>query len=222
VPRGHSLLERLAESVWVLHEAIRRTARVGGRARLRRRFLACGDDVVFDPLSSDITYEQVRVGSRVYLGEAVYLSGQVDIGDDVMLAPMVHVTDGYHRIGLVGASIRDSGPGAKVRVHIEDDVWVGARATIMRGVRVGEGSVIGAASLVTKDIPPYVVAVGTPCAPIRRRFDDEELREHLRRRGRTPEEVEALVERRARALAGRILVGPTPSAGEPDGGRPER
>jgi acetyltransferase-like isoleucine patch superfamily enzyme len=219
VPPGRRLLERLAESAWVLRQAWRRVARVGGRSRLRRRFLACGDDVSFDPLTSDITYEQVRVGSRVYLGEGVYLSGQVDIGDDVMLAPMVHVTDGYHRTGVVGAPIRDSGPEIKVRVHIEDDVWVGARATIMRGVRVGEGSVIGAASVVTKDIPPYVVAVGSPCAPIRRRFDDDELREHLGRRGRSPEQVEALVDRRARALAGRLPATAKEPDRAPEGGR---
>ena len=52
-------------------------------------------------------------------------------------------------------------------MHIEKNVWIGAGAIILPGVTVGENSVIGAGSVVTKDIPPNVVAVGNPCRVLR-------------------------------------------------------
>ena len=52
-------------------------------------------------------------------------------------------------------------------VHIENNVWIGAGAVILPGVTIGENSVIGAGSVVTKDIPPDVVAVGSPCRVLR-------------------------------------------------------
>lgn len=69
-------------------------------------------------------------------------SGQISVGDDVMFGPIVHITHGYHRFDLPGKSIRDSGPGEKIEVKVEDDVWVGAGATLMRGVTVGEGFIV--------------------------------------------------------------------------------
>jgi acetyltransferase-like isoleucine patch superfamily enzyme len=57
---------------------------------------------------------------------------------------------------------------------------VGARVTLLKGVSVGEGSVVGAGSVVTKDVPAYTVAVGNPCRPVHARFSPEELAEHLR------------------------------------------
>lgn len=56
---------------------------------------------------------------------------------------------------------------------IGNDVWIGAGATIARGVNIGDGAVIAGGSVVTKDIPPYTIVGGVPAKPIRRRFDDE-------------------------------------------------
>jgi len=64
---------------------------------------------------------------------------------------------------------------------IEDDVWVGYGATVLCGVRIGEGSIIGAGSLVTKDVKPYSIYAGVPARKVRDRFDDpEELQRHLK------------------------------------------
>jgi acetyltransferase-like isoleucine patch superfamily enzyme len=52
---------------------------------------------------------------------------------------------------------------------IEDDVWIGAGVTVVDGVTIGRGSVIGAGAVVTNDIPPYSIAVGTPAKPIKDR-----------------------------------------------------
>jgi acetyltransferase-like isoleucine patch superfamily enzyme len=70
--------------------------------------------------------------------------------------------------------------GINLPVTIEDDVWIGARTTILKGVNIGEGSIIGAASLVTKNIIPYTIKVGNPAKPIKTRFPKIKLQEHLR------------------------------------------
>lgn len=56
---------------------------------------------------------------------------------------------------------------------VGNDVWIGQNVTVMPGVHIGDGSIIGANSVVAKDIPPYSVAVGNPCRVIKKRFDDE-------------------------------------------------
>ena len=61
----------------------------------------------------------------------------------------------------------------KGAIVIEDDVWIGESAIIMSGVHIGRGAVIGAGAVVTKDIPPYAVAVGVPAKVIKYRFDPE-------------------------------------------------
>lgn len=57
-------------------------------------------------------------------------------------------------------------------VHIEDDVWIGARVCILPGVTIGKGSVIGACAVVSKSIPPYSVAVGNPAKVVKTRWNN--------------------------------------------------
>lgn len=61
----------------------------------------------------------------------------------------------------------------KTRIRIGNDVWIGSRAIILRGVHIGDGAVIGAGAVVTRDVEPYTVAAGVPARPIRRRFPDQ-------------------------------------------------
>lgn len=61
---------------------------------------------------------------------------------------------------------------------IEDDVWGGANVTILKGVTVGRGSVVAAGAVVTRSCPPYSIIGGVPARLIRRRFTDEQIREH--------------------------------------------
>ena len=58
---------------------------------------------------------------------------------------------------------------------LEDDVWIGARVTMMQGVTIGRGAIIGAGSVVTKDVAPYTIVGGVPAREIRKRFTNEDI-----------------------------------------------
>jgi acetyltransferase-like isoleucine patch superfamily enzyme len=70
-------------------------------------------------------------------------------------------------------------PATKGDVRIGNDVWIGAKATILSGVAVGDGAVIGARSVVARDVPPYGIVVGNPARFIRKRFTDDIIRQLL-------------------------------------------
>ncbi len=78
---------------------------------------------------------------------------------------------------------------------VGNDVWIGQNVTVMPGVHIGDGAIIGANSVVAKDIPPYTIAVGNPCRVIKKRFDDEliDLLLKLKWWDRSIEEIEELM-----------------------------
>jgi acetyltransferase-like isoleucine patch superfamily enzyme len=161
----------------------------------------CGENCRFDPLSSEIRYEAVTLGDNVFIGPGAVI-GRAVIGSDVMFGPNVHVRNGNHSFEVVGVTIQDADDPRDDRpaVVIEDDVWVGQDTTILPNGAIGEGSVVGTKSIVSRPIPPYVIAAGSPCRVLRKRFSDEDLQRHLALRGRSEAEIEAIVRRRARGL----------------------
>jgi galactoside O-acetyltransferase len=94
----------------------------------------------------------------------------IRIGDGVMIAPGVTLTTTGHPVHPARRVdfARFSEP-----IVIEDKVWIGSNAVVLPGVRIGYGSVIGAGSVVSRDIPPMVVAVGAPCRALRPVTDDD-------------------------------------------------
>lgn len=89
----------------------------------------------------------------------------VHIGGNCFIAPNVCISAASHPII---AEQRNNGILISKPIHIEDDVWIGANSTICAGVTIGKGSVSGAGSVVVKDIPAGVVAVGNPCRVMRK------------------------------------------------------
>lgn len=118
-------------------------------------------------------------GKHIYMGSQIYINfnltvvddGNVYIGNKVMCGPNVTIATANHPIL---PQLREKGLQYNRDVHIEDNVWIGAGAVIVPGVTIGENSVIGAGSIVTKDIPTNTVAVGNPCRVVR------EINEHDR------------------------------------------
>jgi acetyltransferase-like isoleucine patch superfamily enzyme len=100
-------------------------------------------------------------------GTAIYAADRVSIGKRVLIADGVRITDRQsHPIDAIPRRYAPETDPPRP-VVIEDDVWIGMDVLIMPGVRIGRGSVIGAKALVTKDIPPLVVAAGIPAKVLR-------------------------------------------------------
>jgi acetyltransferase-like isoleucine patch superfamily enzyme len=95
-------------------------------------------------------------------------SGRITIGSGVRIAPYVFIIAANHRFEDPDRPIYQQGL-ANAPVTIEDDVWIGARVTVTAGVTIGRGSVIGAGAVVTRDIPPYSIAVGVPAKVVKSR-----------------------------------------------------
>lgn len=146
-------------------------------------FKICGRNVRAVGFSS-FSYRNIIIGNDVYIGPgSTFMSEHslITIGNKVLFGPGVTIMGGDHRFDVIGAYIYDIKVKAKnndQNVTIENDVWVGSRAIILKGVTIGKGSVIGAGSVVTKSVPPYSVAVGNPAKVIRRRFLQDDIKKH--------------------------------------------
>lgn len=118
----------------------------------------------------NLPHAGISIGSNCFIGEFNVVRGQggVRIGNGVYTGPMVQIVAVNHVYQDPHRPIREQGITAQ-GIVIEDDVWVGAGATIVDGVTIGQGSVIGAGAVVTSNIPPFSIAVGTPAKPIRDR-----------------------------------------------------
>jgi lipopolysaccharide O-acetyltransferase len=117
----------------------------------------------------------LEFGKNVQLNDYVHITAmqQVKIGDNVLMTSKIYISDCVHGIysGDQEHSSLDVPPMQRTYickpVHIEDNVWIGEFVSILPGVTIGKGSIIGANSVVTKNIPPYVIAVGIPAKPVK-------------------------------------------------------
>jgi len=112
--------------------------------------------------------EGLRVGTNSGWGVGCFINagGGVTIGNDVLIGPRVVIHSLNHVYKDAKVPIRLQGHVAKP-VVIEDDVWIGAGAIILAGVRVGRGAVVGAGSVVVGDVPAFGVVVGNPARLVR-------------------------------------------------------
>ena len=134
----------------------------------------------------------VTVGKQTYGRINVIMENTVSrlhIGNYCSIAPDVcFIVSGDHRIDTISTFpfhvkvLKDLKHEAcsKGDIIIEDDVWIGFRSTILSGVTVGKGSVIGAGSVVTKDVAPYSIVAGNPARLIKYRFSEEIIEQLLK------------------------------------------
>ncbi|MFX0198234.1 MAG: acyltransferase [Candidatus Hodarchaeota archaeon] len=113
---------------------------------------------------------QLVIGDSVHIGQMSFIdaTGGVEIGRDSFTGPNVTIISGNHNFQDTTVPIRLQG-GTPEKITIGCDVWLGANVTVLGGVNIGIGSVIGAGSLVTTSMPPYSIAVGVPATVIGRR-----------------------------------------------------
>jgi acetyltransferase-like isoleucine patch superfamily enzyme len=142
-----------------------------------------GKDIWFDP-DGTYSFENISLGSDVSLGLCPVMTtanSTIRIGSHVMFGPHVTVIGGNHNTDEIGqfmTKVNHKRPGDDLGVVIEDDVWVGAGATILCGVVVGRGSIVAAGSVVTRDVPAYAVVAGCPARVLKFRWDVESLVQH--------------------------------------------
>lgn len=137
---------------------------------LKSAFKSCGENVIIRRNVIFVYPEYIEIGDNVSLNSGCYIEGggRVSIGNDVRIAPFVSVISSNHSFVRKDIPIREQGYD-RAQVVIEDDVWLGTKVTVLPGVRVGKGSVIGSNSVVTHDVPPYSVAAGVPAKVIKKR-----------------------------------------------------
>lgn len=133
----------------------------------------------------------ITIGDNFYIGKFSQIECDAEIGNNVIMANRVALVGKYdHHYQQLGVPIRLASKisdkdytwkGLNEKVIIYDDVWIGYGSIILSGLKIGQGSIIAAGSLVTKDVEPFSIYGGFPAKKIRNRFDNEyDLTEHIR------------------------------------------
>ena len=146
-----SKLAKRARTFW----AKRIATRVGKNVNIER-------NAVFGPL--------LEIGDNSGVGINCEVYGPVKIGNDVKMGPEVVCYTSGHKFDRTDITMIEQGGTEPEPITIGNDVWIGRRVIIMPGVNIGDGCVIGAGAVVTKDIPPYSVAGGVPAKVIKSRL----------------------------------------------------
>jgi maltose O-acetyltransferase len=164
-PELMSLRQSARELLWRLNQSPPGAA-AERDALCRQLFGSVGRDLLLEPPF------HCDYGFNIHLGDSVYFNfncvildpAEVHIGDRVLFGPAVQIYTATHPLM---AADRRSGLESARPVHIESEVWLGGGAILLPGVRVGARTVIGAGSVVTRDLPSDVLAAGNPCRVIR-------------------------------------------------------
>ena len=162
VRAGYERAQRIARAV----NATAVEDRAGRLPLLRDLLGAIGrDSDVLPPLRCDYG-RNVRLGERVFVnfGAVLLDTSEIALGDEVLLGPSVQLLTADHPIepGLRRAGWESGRP-----ISIGAGAWLGGGVIVLPGVRIGENAVVGAGSVVTRDVPPAVVAVGNPARVVR-------------------------------------------------------
>lgn len=134
---------------------------------LRDMLAEVGENCYIEPpFHSNFGGKHVHFGNHVYANFNLTCVDDTDIfvGDGTMFGPNVTVATAGHP---VLPELREKAYQFNIPVHIGNNCWIGSGAVILPGVTIGDNSVIGAGSVVTKDVPPNVIAVGNPCRVMR-------------------------------------------------------
>jgi acetyltransferase-like isoleucine patch superfamily enzyme len=152
------------------------------RFKIRQRWIKVnGMTRIHSSVHLNAPNKDLVFGNNVQLGPHCHISADVHFGNNILCAAYVaFIGKNEHRFDIAGTTIWDSPKGEDTVTIIANDVWIGHGATIIAGVKIGYGSIVAAASVVTRDVPPMVIVAGNPAKIIKRRFyTEEEERKHL-------------------------------------------
>lgn len=145
----------------------------------------CGTNVSLHPSTSVyFGLHNLSLGNNVSIPRFAHIfctDAPLTIGNNVIFGPAPTIVTGDHRIDVIGKPIflsYEKLPENDAPVVIEDDVWIGAHVTILKGVTIGRGSVIAAGSVVNKSTQPYSISGGVPVKTIKFRFTIDGILEH--------------------------------------------
>ncbi len=153
---------------------------------LKFQFKKVGYNFKFDPFST-FSFETISVGNNVFISSNAFFQAsesEIIIGNKVMFGPNVTIMGGDHNISEIGEymfDVKNKLPENDVKVIIEDDVWVASNSIILKGVKVGKGSIIAAGSLVLNDVPEYSIVGGAPAKLLKKRFSKDDLIKHKKK-----------------------------------------
>ncbi len=144
-------------------------------------------------LSNPFHVSNSEIGDYTYVSINSYIS-EVSIGKFCSIGPNflcgwgIHPTNGISTAPMFYSTLKQNGVSLSLenkieerkRITIGNDVFIGANVTVLDGITIGDGAVIGAGAVVSKDIPPYAIAVGCPIKIVRYRFSEEKIKELLK------------------------------------------
>ena len=167
--------------------SIRKTVVFLRYGRIVRKFSQIGVNLYIDKNVEILYPERISIGGHVQLRQGVVLRagkngiaigdytavnpftcifGNVRIGKYVMIAPHVMIAGGNHDFTDITMPMILQGKGTNKGICIKDDVWLGANSVILDGVTIGNGAIVGAGAVVTKDVAPYEIVAGNPASKI--------------------------------------------------------
>ena len=174
------LLLKTKGSIFCLNVSPR--SKIGNNVIIKRGTVLCDGVSLGD---NCLIYRKVIIGNNVKIGEytsindgTVVESGSIgkacSLGVDCIISPGIHTMNFFTTSSLLYKKLFTQPENT---TKICDDVWIGSRAIIMRGVTIGTGAVVGANAVVTKNVPPYAIVAGVPAKVIKYRFDNDSISE---------------------------------------------
>lgn len=164
----------------ILHSSIDKTAKIYSGTKMYESSLG-----KYSYIGYDCSIVKCKIGSFCSIAEDVIIGGAQHPLNWVSTSPVFYKVNGG-----TGRHLGDLTIPEVAETTIGNDVWIGSRAIIMQGITIGDGAVIGAGAIVTKDVPSYAIVGGVPAKIIRFRFDENTISDLLNVRWWTLSDVE--------------------------------
>jgi maltose O-acetyltransferase len=136
------------------------------KAIIKKLFKKTGNKFLIEPYFW-CDFGNITIGENFYMNHNCVIldAGSVEFGDNVFIGPNCGFYTSEHMLNIKD---RNKGMEYAKKIKIGNNVWIGGNVTVLAGVRIGDNVTIGAGSVVTKEIPSDVIAVGNPCKPIKK------------------------------------------------------